>query len=111
QLRGRGGRQGDPGESQFFVSMEDDLMRLFGGDRLKSMMERLNVPDDVPLQNGMVSRSIEGAQKRVEGHHFDIRKHVLQYDDVMNKHRDIIYKRRQKILEKLAAAEANEASD
>ncbi len=101
QLRGRSGRQGDPGETQFFVSMEDDLMRLFGGDRLKSMMERLNVPEDVPLQNGMVSRSIEGAQKRVEGHHFDMRKHVLQYDDVMNKHRDIIYKRRQKILDKL----------
>lgn len=101
QLRGRSGRQGDPGETQFFVSMEDDLMRLFGGDRLKAMMERLNVPEDVPLQNGMVSRSIEGAQKRVEGHHFDMRKHVLQYDDVMNKHRDIIYKRRQKILDKL----------
>ncbi len=102
QLRGRAGRQGDPGESRFFVSAEDDLMRLFGGDRLKTMMERLNVPDDVPLQNTMVTRSIEGAQKRVEGHHFDIRKHVLQYDDVMNKHREIIYKRRQKILEKLA---------
>jgi len=101
QLRGRAGRQGDPGESQFFVSMEDDLMRLFGGDRLKMMMERLNVPEDVPLQNGMVSRSIEGAQKRVEGHHFDTRKHVLQYDDVMNKHRALIYKRRQKILEKI----------
>jgi preprotein translocase subunit SecA len=83
------------------VSMDDDIMRLFGGDRLKSMMERLKVPDDVPLQNPMVSRSIEGAQKRVEGHHFDIRKHVLQYDNVMNKHREIIYTRRQKILEKL----------
>lgn len=108
QLRGRSGRQGDPGETQFFVSMEDDLMRLFGGDRLKLMMERLNVPEDVPLQNRMVSRSIEGAQKRVEGHHFDVRKHVLQYDDVMNKHRDIIYKRRQKILDKL---EENEQSE
>jgi preprotein translocase subunit SecA len=109
QLRGRSGRQGDPGETQFFVSMEDDLMRLFGGDRLKSMMERLNVPEDVPLQNGMVSRSIEGAQKRVEGHHFDMRKHVLQYDDVMNKHRDIIYKRRQKILDKLDESESHES--
>ncbi len=108
QLRGRSGRQGDPGESQFFVSMEDDLMRLFGGDRLKSMMERLNVPEDVPLQNGMVSRSIEGAQKRVEGHHFDMRKHVLQYDDVMNKHREIIYKRRQKILEKIDETNSTE---
>jgi preprotein translocase subunit SecA len=102
QLRGRSGRQGDPGESQFFVSMEDDLMRMFGGDRLKSMMTRLNVPDDVPLENGMVSRSIESAQKKVEGHNFDIRRHVLQYDNVMNKHREIIYKRRQKVLEKIA---------
>ncbi len=106
QLRGRSGRQGDPGESLFFVSMEDDLMRLFGGDRLKAMMEKLQVPDDVPLQNGVVSRSIESAQKRVEGHNFDIRRHVLQYDDVMNKHRDIIYKRRQKILVRIAEAEA-----
>jgi preprotein translocase subunit SecA len=103
QLRGRSGRQGDNGESYFFVSMEDDLMRLFGGDRLKAMMERLQVPDDQPLQNGIVSRSIQSAQKRVEGHHFDIRKHVLQYDDVMNRHRDIIYKRRHALLEKLAA--------
>src|SRR5436853_5723268 len=77
QLRGRSGRQGDPGESQFFVSMEDDLMRLFGGDRLKGMMERWNIPDDVPLEHGMVSRSIEGAQKRVEGRNFDIRRHRL----------------------------------
>jgi len=105
QLRGRSGRQGDNGESQFFVSMEDDLMRLFGGDRLKAMMERLKVPDDVPLENGMVSRSIEGAQKKVEGHNFDIRRHVVQYDDVMNKHRQIIYTRRQKILERLAEAD------
>ncbi len=110
QLRGRSGRQGDPGESLFFVSMEDDLMRLFGGDRLKSMMERLQVPDDVPLQNGVVSRSIESAQKRVEGHNFDIRRHVLQYDNVMNKHRDIIYKRRQKILERIAEAESGQGT-
>ena len=102
QLRGRSGRQGDPGESQFFVSMEDDLMRLFGGDRLKSMMERLQVPDDVPLENNIVSRAIESAQKKVEGRNFDIRRHVLQYDDVMNKHRGIIYERRQKILVKIA---------
>jgi preprotein translocase subunit SecA len=106
QLRGRSGRQGDRGESHFFVSMEDDLMRLFGGDRLKTMMERLQVPDDQPLQNGIVSRSIQSAQKRVEGHHFDVRKHVLQYDDVMNRHRDIIYKRRRALLEKLAQTEA-----
>ena len=108
QLRGRSGRQGDPGESRFFVSMEDDLMRLFGGDRLKSMMERLNVPDDVPLENTIVSRSIEGAQKRVEGKNFDIRRHTVQYDDVMNKHREIIYTRRQTILDRLAEVEEEE---
>jgi preprotein translocase subunit SecA len=102
QLRGRSGRQGDPGESQFFVSMEDELMRLFGGDRLKAMMERLKVPDDGPLENPLVSRSIESAQKKVEGRNFDIRRHVVQYDDVMNKHREIMYKRRQKILVKIA---------
>ncbi|MDB4979130.1 MAG: hypothetical protein JWM56_1316 [Candidatus Peribacteria bacterium] len=109
QLRGRAGRQGDPGESRFFVSMEDDLMRLFGGDRLKSMMERLKVPDDVPLENTMVSRSIEGAQKKVEGRNFDTRRHVLQYDDVMNKHRELVYKRRRKILEKIAEEESLES--
>ena len=101
QLRGRSGRQGDRGESQFFVSMEDDLMRLFGGDRMKSLMERLNVPDDMPLQNRIVSRSIESAQKRVEGRNFDIRRHIVRYDDVMNKHRGIIYTRRQRLLEKI----------
>ena len=105
QLRGRSGRQGDSGESRFFVSMEDDLMRLFGGDRLKRMMEQLKIPDDVPLQNTMVSRSIENAQKRVEGRNFDIRRHVLQYDNVLNKHRDIIYKRRHSILRRIAEAE------
>ncbi len=110
QLRGRSGRQGDPGESLFFISMEDDLMRLFGGDRLKAMMERLKVPDDMPLENRMVSRSIEGAQKKVEGRNFDIRRHVLQYDDVMNKHRDIIYKRRQKVLEKIVESESDQRS-
>lgn len=102
QLRGRAGRQGDPGESQFFVSMEDDIMRLFGGDRIKSLMDRLKVEEDMPLQTRMTSRSIEGAQKRVEGRNFDIRRHVVQYDDVMNKHRTIIYARRSAILEKLA---------
>ncbi len=108
QLRGRAGRQGDPGESQFFVSMEDELMRLFGGDRLKSMMERLNVPEDVPLENGMVSRSIESAQKKVEGRNFDTRRHVVQYDDVMNKHREIMYKRRQKLLVKIYESQNQE---
>ncbi|MBT7928419.1 preprotein translocase subunit SecA, partial [Candidatus Peregrinibacteria bacterium] len=111
QLRGRSGRQGDSGESQFFVSMEDDLMRLFGGDRLKNLMDRLNVPDSVPLETGIVSRSIESAQKRVEGRNFDIRRHVVRYDDVMNKHREIIYKRRQKILEKLAGEEDSDLGE
>jgi len=110
QLRGRSGRQGDPGESRFFVSMEDELMRLFGGDRLKSMMQRLKVPEDVPLENAMVSRSIEGAQKKVEGRNFDIRRHVVQYDDVMNKHRDIMYKRRQKLLTKIASANGEDSA-
>ncbi|PIP65076.1 preprotein translocase subunit SecA [Candidatus Peregrinibacteria bacterium CG10_big_fil_rev_8_21_14_0_10_49_16] len=110
QLRGRSGRQGDPGESQFFVSMEDDLMRLFGGDRMKRMMERLNIPDDVPLQNPMVSRSIEGAQKKVEGRNFDIRRHVLQYDNTLSKHREIMYTRRQQILEKIAESEGSEGT-
>lgn len=111
QLRGRSGRQGDLGETQFFVSMEDELMRLFGGDRIKSMMERLKVPDDVPLNNSIISRSIEGAQKRVEGRNFDIRRHVVQYDDVMNKHRTIMYTRRQQILVKLAEAVQDAAAD
>jgi preprotein translocase subunit SecA len=98
QLRGRSGRQGDPGDSRFYISMDDELMRLFGSDRIKSMMDRLGLPDDVPIENMMISRSIESAQKRVEGHNFDIRKHLLEYDDVMNKHREIVYARRLKIL-------------
>ena len=109
QLRGRAGRQGDPGESQFFVSMEDDLMRLFGGDRLRGLMQRLKVPEDVPLENRMVSRSIESAQKRVEGRNFDTRRHVVQYDDVMNKHRMIMYARRQKLLQSIASGDAERA--
>lgn len=99
QLRGRSGRQGDPGESRFYVSMDDDLMRLFGSDKIKAMMDRLGLPDDMPIENMMISRSIESAQKRVEGHNFDMRKHLLEYDDVMNKHREIIYSRRLKILQ------------
>ena len=111
QLRGRSGRQGDPGESRFFVSMEDDLMRLFGGEKLKDLMERLRVPDDMPLETKIVSRRIEGAQKRVEGRNFDIRRHVVRYDDVMNKHREIIYTRRQNILVRLAEdSEDNDGS-
>jgi len=98
QLRGRSGRQGDPGSSQFFVSMEDDLMRIFGSDRMKNLMDRLGIPDDMPIENRMVSRSIESAQKKVEGHNFDIRKHLVEYDDVMNKHREVIYRRRSEVL-------------
>ncbi len=98
QLRGRSGRQGDPGYSRFYISMDDDLMRLFGSDRIKSMMDRLGLDDDTPIENALITRSIESSQKRVEGHNFDIRKHLLEYDDVMNKHREIIYSRRMKIL-------------
>ena len=99
QLRGRTGRQGDPGSSQFYVSLEDDLMRIFGGDRLKNMMAVLKVPEDMPIESGMVSKALESAQRRVEGHNFDIRKHVVEYDDVMNKHRKRIYRDRRRILE------------
>ncbi|MDO8571773.1 MAG: preprotein translocase subunit SecA, partial [bacterium] len=99
QLRGRTGRQGDEGVTQFYVSMEDDLMRVFGSDRMKGLMDKLGIPDDMPIENKMVSRSIEEAQKKVEGHNFDIRKHVVEYDDVINKHREIIYRRRRDTLE------------
>jgi len=100
QLRGRAGRQGDPGSSQFFVSLEDDLMRIFGGEKIKSMMDALKVPEDQPIQNKMVSSAIESAQGKIEGFNFDIRKHVLEYDDVMNKQRETIYKKRKNILTK-----------
>ncbi|MEK7142708.1 MAG: preprotein translocase subunit SecA [Patescibacteria group bacterium] len=99
QLRGRSGRQGDPGSSQFYVSMEDDLMRIFGGERMKNLMNSLRMPDDMPIEHGLISRSIEGAQKKVEGHNFDIRKHLVEYDDVANKHRQSIYQKRRKVLE------------
>jgi preprotein translocase subunit SecA len=99
QLRGRSGRQGDPGVTQFYVSLEDELMRRFGGDKLKSMMNSLGLPDDQPIQNAIISRSIESAQSKIEGFNFDIRKHVLDYDDVMNKQREVIYKKRREILE------------
>ncbi|MFH1226204.1 MAG: preprotein translocase subunit SecA [bacterium] len=98
QLRGRAGRQGDPGVSQFYLSTEDDLMRIFGSDRMKNIMERLKVPDDMPIENRLVARSIESAQKKVEGHNFDIRKHLVEYDDVINKHRETIYRKRKDIL-------------
>ena len=99
QLRGRSARQGDPGETQFFVSTDDDLMRIFAGDRLKAVMTKLNVPDDMPIEQKMITKMIETAQKKVEGHNFDIRKHLLEYDDVLNKQRTIIYKKRKEILE------------
>ena len=100
QLRGRGGRQGDPGASRFYISLEDDLMRIFGGDRVKRMMETLRIPDDMPIEHSLISKSIEQAQKKVEGHNFDLRKYLLEYDDVMNKHREVIYKKRKEILKK-----------
>ncbi|EKD49682.1 MAG: hypothetical protein ACD_63C00071G0002 [uncultured bacterium] len=99
QLRGRSGRQGDPGSSQFFVSMDDDLMRMFGSERMKSVMTTLRVPDDQPIESKVISKQIEGAQKKVEGHNFDIRRYVLEYDNVMNKHREVMYRRRKGILE------------
>lgn len=100
QLRGRAGRQGDPGMSQFYISLEDELVRRFGGDKLKNMMDTLGLPDDQPIQNGIISRSIESAQTRIEGFNFDIRKHVLDYDDVMNKQREVVYKKRLEFVEK-----------
>ncbi|MEI6498562.1 MAG: preprotein translocase subunit SecA [bacterium] len=99
QLRGRAGRQGDNGSSLFYVSMEDDLMRIFGGEKMKNLMDSLGLPDDVPIENSMISRSIESAQKKVEGYNFDTRKHLVEYDDVINKHREVIYRKRRKILE------------
>jgi len=99
QLRGRAGRQGDPGSSQFFVSLEDDLMRIFGGDKIKNLMTALNVPEDEPIQANIISGAIESAQSKIEGFNFDARKHLLEYDDVVNKHREIIYKKRREFLE------------
>ncbi|HEB13334.1 MAG TPA: preprotein translocase subunit SecA, partial [Actinobacteria bacterium] len=98
QLRGRSGRQGDPGSSQFYLSLEDDLLKLFGMDRIKSMMDRLSLPDDYPIEHSLVSRTIENAQRQVEAQNFEIRKQVLKYDDVMNRQREVIYAQRQEIL-------------
>ena len=99
QLRGRSGRQGDPGESRFFLSLEDDLMRKFNGERIQKIMTTLNVPEDEPITARMVTRSIEGAQRKVEGHNFEIRKHLLEYDDVMNQQRKTVYSQRRSLLE------------
>lgn len=98
QLRGRGGRQGDPGTTQFFVSCEDDLMRIFQGDRVKMLMTRLGLPDDMPIQTKSISKTLESAQKRIEGFNFDSRKNVVQYDNVINRHRKVVYMIRRKIL-------------
>jgi preprotein translocase subunit SecA len=99
QLRGRSGRQGDPGSSRFYISLEDELMHRFGGERVKTMMDRLGVEEDIPLEHAWLDRSIESAQQRVEGYNFDIRKHVLEYDDVVNKQREVIYDQRRQVLE------------
>lgn len=98
QLRGRSGRQGDLGETQFFVSMEDQLMRVFGGDRIKGLMGTFGIPEDQPIQNGMISKQLESAQSRIEGFHFDARKQVLAYDNVLNQQRQVVYERRHKLL-------------
>ncbi len=98
QLRGRAARQGDMGETQFFLSTEDDLMRIFAGERIRSVMTTLRVPEDMPIENKLITRTIEAAQRKVEGFHFDARKHLLEYDDVLNRHREVIYGERRKIL-------------
>ncbi len=98
QLRGRSGRQGDPGETQFYVSLEDDLMRVFGSEKIKTMMGRFGMPEDQPIENRFIGRTLERAQAKIEGFHFDVRKNTLEYDDVMNHQRKIIYERRQKML-------------
>ncbi len=98
QLRGRAGRQGDPGSSRFYLSLEDDLMRIFGADRIQGIMSRLGMEEGVPIEHGLVTRAIENAQKKVEAHNFDIRKHLLEYDDVMNKQREVIYNQRREVL-------------
>ncbi|PIE56197.1 MAG: preprotein translocase subunit SecA [Desulfobulbus propionicus] len=99
QLRGRSGRQGDPGSSRFYLSLEDDLLRIFGSGRLGTIMDKLGMEEDEPIEHSMVTKAIENAQRKVEGHHFDIRKHLLEYDDVMNKQREIIYSQRLEVLQ------------
>jgi preprotein translocase subunit SecA len=98
QLRGRSGRQGDPGESRFYLSLEDNLMRIFGSERIATIMDKLGVQEDEPIEHNLISKSIEGAQKKVEGRNFEIRKHLLEYDDVMNKQREVVYSERRRIL-------------
>jgi preprotein translocase subunit SecA len=98
QLRGRSGRQGDPGSSRFYLSLEDDLLRIFGSGRISGIMEKLGMEEDEPIEHNMISKAIENAQRKVEGHNFDIRKHLLEYDDVMNKQREVIYRQRREVL-------------
>ena len=111
QLRGRAGRQGDPGSSRFFLSLEDDLMRIFGSDRISGLMQRLGMEEGVPIEHGMVSRAIERAQKQVEAQNFAVRKHLLEYDDVMNKQRESVYTLRREILEGKIHLSEEEVSD
>jgi preprotein translocase subunit SecA len=98
QLRGRSGRQGDPGSSRFYLSLEDDLLRIFGSERISSMMDRLGIEEDQPIEHGLVTKAIESAQRKVEAHNFEIRKHLLEYDNVMNKQREVIYSQRREVL-------------
>jgi preprotein translocase subunit SecA len=99
QLRGRSGRQGDPGASQFFLSLEDDLMRVFGGDKIKNIMEKMRLPDGQPIQARLISQAVENAQGKIEGMNFDMREHLLEYDDVVNVHRNSFYKKRNEIID------------
>ena len=108
QLRGRSGRQGDPGSSRFYASLQDDIMRLFGGDQIANLMNTLRLPEDVPIENTIVSKAIENAQSKVEGHNFDIRKHLVEYDDVLNKQREIVYSKRKKIIEDVENKDSEE---
>lgn len=107
QLRGRSGRQGEPGETQFYVSTEDHLMRIFGSEKMKSVMDTFGIAEDMPVENSFISKQIEGAQKKIEGFNFDLRKHILDYDDVMNKQREAIYRRRRDILDIVSRVEEN----
>ena len=109
QLRGRAGRQGDPGSTQFFLSLDDDLLRIFGGDRIKSIMERFDLPENEPIEFGMVTKAVEQAQEKVEGANFDLRKHLLEYDDVLNRQRSAVYKRRTEFLGILAKEDLERA--
>jgi preprotein translocase subunit SecA len=105
QLRGRSGRQGDPGESRFYLSLEDDLLRIFGSHRVAFIMDKLKIPENEPIEHGMISKAIENAQKKVEAHNYEIRKHLIDYDDVMNKQREVIYSQRKEVLSGIGVRE------